>query len=838
MLFYMAFGGAFSHGQDDVEGGVLGGTDLGSGWVFSEWFGIYNGSFYPWIFHNQHGWQYVSEGEDDGELYLYDLRSEDWWFTSESIYPSFFSFGRRTWNYYFEETVNPRQFVDLESEDFWSLEIPDETEEISEREALEAFYEATGGPDWANSSNWRTNLVLGEWHGVDVDDQGRVISIDLAENNLMGEIPAELGALANLQGLLLYDNDLTGEIPAELGALANLQALFLHGNDLTGEIPVEFGSLVNLEFLLLHENNLTGEIPVELGALTNLESLWLAENDLTGEIPVEFGSLVNLEFLFLHENNLTGEIPAELGALAKLEYLYLSGNSLTGKIPAELGALANLQNLWLHENDLTGDIPVELGSPINLQGLFLHENNLTGEIPVEFGSLVNLEYLWLQENDLTGEIPAELGSLVNLQNLWLHDNNLTGEIPVELSALANLEDLDLSDNDLTGEIPGNLGKLANLEDLDLSKNSLTGEIPVELSALVNLQYLWLNHNNLTGEIPVELGKLVNLQYLWLNHNNLTGEIPVELSALANLEDLDLSENSLTGEIPGELGKLVNLQDLILANNSLTGEIPAELGGLVNLEALSVSMNSGMSGEMPARLTNLRQLEALLAHDTGLCAPSDARFRKWLAGLWKRRVIACSAGDPPSFYLTQAAQSREFPVPLILGEDALLRVFVTTPQETEENFPPVRARFFLNGAENYAVDIPGKSLAIPNEVYEGDLDASANAEIPGRVVQPGLKMVIDVDPEGTLVSTPGVRRRIPERGLWPVDVREMPLFELTVIPFQRSANPDSSILELVRAMAQDPEGHSLLWETRTLLPVRDLVVTAHPSVLTSSDHAMI
>ena len=35
-----------------------------------------------------------SEGETDGELYLYDLRSEDWWFTSESIYPSFYSFGR------------------------------------------------------------------------------------------------------------------------------------------------------------------------------------------------------------------------------------------------------------------------------------------------------------------------------------------------------------------------------------------------------------------------------------------------------------------------------------------------------------------------------------------------------------------------------------------------------------------------------------------------------------------------------------------------------------------------------------------------------------------------
>ena len=184
MLFYMVVAGAFLHGQDNVEGDVFGGTDLGGGWLFSEWYGIYNASFYPWIFHNEHGWQYVFEGETDGELYLHDLQSEDWWFTSELLYPSFFSFGRRTWNHYFEETVNPRQFVDLQSREFWR--------DISERAALEALYEATGGPSW-NRGHWGIALPLGEWHGVGVDNQGRVISIDLSNNGLTGEIPEELG---------------------------------------------------------------------------------------------------------------------------------------------------------------------------------------------------------------------------------------------------------------------------------------------------------------------------------------------------------------------------------------------------------------------------------------------------------------------------------------------------------------------------------------------------------------------------------------------------------------------------------------------------------------------
>ena len=40
---------------------------------------------------------------------------------------------------------------------------------------------------------------------------------------------------------------MTGEIPSELGSLANLVELYLADNQLTGEVPVELGSLANLE---------------------------------------------------------------------------------------------------------------------------------------------------------------------------------------------------------------------------------------------------------------------------------------------------------------------------------------------------------------------------------------------------------------------------------------------------------------------------------------------------------------------------------------------------------------------------------------------------------------
>ena len=227
----------------------------------------------------------------------------------------------------------------------------------TDRAALVALYNATDGANWRNNRNWLSNAPMGEWRGVTTDSDSRVTYLNLYNNQLTGEIPAELGSLTNLKGLLLYNNQLTGEMPEELGSLNSLEGLRLNSNQLTGEIPSELGSLTNLKDLQLLRNQLTGEIPAELGSLTSLEGLRMDANRLTGEIPSELGNLTSLEGLFLSFNRLTGEIPAELGNLTNLEGLDLSYNHLTGEIPAELGNLTSLEGLWLGGHQLTGCIP-------------------------------------------------------------------------------------------------------------------------------------------------------------------------------------------------------------------------------------------------------------------------------------------------------------------------------------------------------------------------------------------------------------------------------------------------------------------------------------------------
>ena len=461
----------------------------------------------------------------------------------------------------------------------------------TDRAALVALYNATGGANWTDNTNWTSNEALSEWHGVTTDANGRVTDLYLTQNGLSGEIPAELGDLTSLLNLYLWQNNLSGEIPAELGGLTSLLILYLGDNNLSGEIPAELGGLTSLQNLYLAQNGLSGEIPAELGDLTSLLTLDLQNNNLSGEIPAELGGLTSLQNLFLRDNNLSGEIPAELGGLTSLLNLYLRNNNLSGEIPAELGDLSSLLVLDLQNNNLSGEIPAELGGLTNLQNLYLAQNGLSGEIPAELGDLSSLQYLYLWGTELSGEIPAELGGLSSLLVLDLARNNLSGEIPAELGDLTSLWSLFLWGNYLSGEIPAELGDLTSLFDLDLAQNNLSGPIPAELGNLANLEFLYLNQNELSGEIPAELGDLAYLLRLDLAQNNLSGAIPAELEDLANLQRLYLHSNELTGPIPSWLVNLTGLLELSLWSNQLTGTIPPEVAPAQDRAAARVFYNS-------------------------------------------------------------------------------------------------------------------------------------------------------------------------------------------------------------------------------------------------------
>ena len=276
--------------------------------------------------------------------------------------------------------------------------------------ALTALYHALDGPNWNLNDNWLSDAPLGEWYGVTIG-AGRVVELDLSQNQLSGRIPSDIGQLTGLTNLDLFGNQLTGEIPPAIGDLDKVTRLSLWANQLSGSIPAELGDMESLEWVALGINELTGGIPPELGNLESLTHMDFTLNQLSGPIPAELGNLPNVVWIGLWSNQLSGPIPAELGNLTGLVQLDLDHNRLSGPIPAELGNLVDLDELWLRHNHLSGAIPPELGSLGSLTVLGVEQNQLTGELPAALGGLASLSRIYLAGNDFTGCVPAALAEI-------------------------------------------------------------------------------------------------------------------------------------------------------------------------------------------------------------------------------------------------------------------------------------------------------------------------------------------------------------------------------------------------------------------------------------------
>lgn len=182
----------------------------------------------------------------------------------------------------------------------------------SQCEALLKLYDSTGGDSWSTKTNWKSvtpNNNPCTWHGVTCTG-ANVTSLSLMNNNLVGTLPREIGALTSLVTLDLSNNSLTGSLPAEISNLTALTTLNLsrstQGAGLTGVIPETIGNLVNLSILNLSNNSLEGKIPQSIGKLSTLDELYFQNNDLTCHIAPEIGNLADIDStkLDLSNNNL------------------------------------------------------------------------------------------------------------------------------------------------------------------------------------------------------------------------------------------------------------------------------------------------------------------------------------------------------------------------------------------------------------------------------------------------------------------------------------------------------------------------------------------------------
>ena len=476
--------------------------------------------------------------------------------------------------------------------------------------ALEKIWKAMGGPNWSYNGqsypkgvNWSFDDkdidMWGDQPGVGLDNNGRVISLNLGEFGATGKVPAEIGELSELQTLMLgTHNDLLG-----YGGTDNQSALTSLKGELTSDRLAKIRSDYMDNFV---SHDLRDELSDPLKMALEMKGEYKRKVERKGISPkdVNWGELTN---------GITGIDPA-IGKLKKLEVLYIANAPITSLPDATPGneenepgiaGLEALTDLEIYNcSKLTtfptviAELPelIQLNMAMNKQ-LTSEEFNKGLEELAKGKSKEKIQIMYLGYNNIS-KLPADISGMKKLGKIDLIYNKLT-KLPA-FGKDVNLVQANFDYNKISEieTVDNGSGKnifcgMDDVENLSFSHNELT-EIPdmFDASSIYVMASVSFAYNKITDD-GLKKMKGINTTNLSLAGNKLTEFPKVLFENDSPLTVLNLSANQIDTFIKGDLtGKnTYMLTTLDLTYNRLT-ELPSDFDGktLPFLYGLDISGN--------------------------------------------------------------------------------------------------------------------------------------------------------------------------------------------------------------------------------------------------------
>ncbi|HET6230066.1 MAG TPA: hypothetical protein VFE05_08355 [Longimicrobiaceae bacterium] len=135
------------------------------------------------------------------------------------------------------------------------------------------------------------------------------------------------------------------------------------------------------------------------------------------------------------------------------------------------------------------------------------------------------------------------------------------------------------------------------------------------------------------------------------------------------------------------------------------------------------------------------------------------------------------------YFVQSVQKLDNSVALVQGRDALLRVFVKADQNNTAS-PNLRIRVTNGAAVLQDVTMPAPALGVPASLDQTSLAGSYNINLPAAQVQPGLAVLVTVDPDNLVRESNEADQTFPAAGTPQIqNVRLVPTLAVRLVPIK-------------------------------------------------------
>lgn len=151
------------------------------------------------------------------------------------------------------------------------------------------------------------------------------------------------------------------------------------------------------------------------------------------------------------------------------------------------------------------------------------------------------------------------------------------------------------------------------------------------------------------------------------------------------------------------------------------------------------------------------------------------------------------------------------VPLVAGREAMLTAFIRGDTLNGAR-PTIRARLYHGSALVHTLTFPTTSFGIPTTVALGNVLGWFTARIPGMWVQPGLGVIVDVDPSNFYLESNEADNVFPvSQTPIPVRVAAVRPVAVTMVPIMQAATGITGVVNATNINA-------FLNDTRRMLPL--------------------